>query len=73
MGSLQAAAQLHISYCEDVMHWLDGCSTICVMGGSCSGTVEGGWMGDNLQCFGEVLGLFLVFCLFYYYIIHIHA
>jgi hypothetical protein len=23
--------------------------------------------------FGEVLGLFLVLCLFYYYIIHIHA
>ena len=30
-------------------------------------------MGDNLELFGEVLGLFLVFCLFHYYIIHIHA
>jgi len=30
-------------------------------------------MGDNLEFFSEVLGLFLVFCLFYYYIIHIHA
>jgi len=30
-------------------------------------------MGDNLEFFGEVLGLFLVFNLFYYYTIHIHA
>ena len=29
-------------------------------------------MGDNLEYFGEVLGLFLVFCLFYYCIILIH-
>jgi len=29
-------------------------------------------MGDNLEFFGEVLGLFLVFSLFYYYIIRIH-
>jgi hypothetical protein len=43
------------------------------VGGYCSRTVQGGWMGDNLQFFGEVLGLFLVFCLFYDYIIHIHA
>jgi len=55
------------------MHWLDGCSRICIVGGYFSGTLEGGWMGDNLEFFGEVLGLFLVFCLFYYYIIHIHA
>ena len=55
------------------MHWLDGCSSICVVGRYFSGTLEGGQMGDNLEFFGEVLGLFLVFCLFYYYIIHIHA
>jgi len=59
--------------CEDSMHWLDGCSRVSVLGGYFSGTLEGGWMGDNLEFFGEVLGLFLVFCLFYHYIIHIHA
>ena len=42
------------------------------MGGYFSGTVEGGRMGDNLEFFGEVLGLILVCCLFYYYIFHIH-
>jgi len=55
------------------MHWLDGCLRICILGGYFSGTLEGGMMGDNLEFFGEVLGLFLVFRLFYYYIIHIHA
>jgi hypothetical protein len=55
------------------MHLLDGCSRICFVGGYFSGTLEGGRMGDNLEFFGEVLGLFLVFCLFCYYIIHIHA
>jgi len=30
-------------------------------------------MGDNLEFFDEVLGLVLVFCLFYYFIVHIHA
>jgi len=55
------------------MHWLDGSSRIWVVGGNFSGTVEGGWMGDNLEFFGKVLGIFLVFCLFYYYIIHIHT
>jgi len=30
-------------------------------------------MGDNLEFFGEDLGFLLVFCLFYYYINHIHA
>jgi hypothetical protein len=55
------------------MYWLDGCSTICVVGGYFSGTLEDGQIGDNLEFFGEVLGLFLVFCLFYYYIIHIHV
>ena len=43
------------------------------MGGYFSGTLEGGQMGDSLEFFGEVLGLFLLFCLFCYYIIHIHA
>ena len=46
--SLQAAAQLQISCCEDGIHWLDGCSRICVVGGYFSRTLEGGWMGDNL-------------------------
>jgi len=73
IGSVQAAAQLQISCCEDRMHWLDSCLTICVMGGYLSGTLQGGRMGDNLEFFGEVLGLFLVFWLFYYYIIHINA
>ena len=43
------------------------------MGGYFSGTLEGGWMGDNMEFFGEVLGRFLVFCLFDYYSIHIHV
>jgi len=55
------------------MHWLNGCSRFWVLGGYFGGTFEGGRMGNNLECFGEVLGLFLVFCLYYYYIIHIHA
>jgi len=46
------------------MHSPDGCSRICVVGGYFSATLEGGRMGDNLDFFGEVLGLFLVFCLF---------
>jgi len=71
--SVHRAAQLQISHCEDGMHRLDGCSRISVVGGYFSGTLEGGRMGDNLECFGEVLGLFLVFCLFYYDIGHIHA
>jgi len=41
------------------MHWLDGCSKIRVVGGYFSGTLEGGRMGDILECFGDVLGLFL--------------
>jgi len=55
------------------MHWLDSCSRNNVVGGYFSGTLEGGRMGDNLEFFGEVLGLFLLFCLFDYYIIHIQA
>ena len=70
---VQAAAQLQITRCEDGMHWLDGCLRICVVGGYFSGTLEGGRMGDNLEFFGEVLSLILVFCLLYYYMIHIHA
>jgi len=38
-----------------------------------SGSLEGGWKGDNLEFFGEVLGLFLVYSLFHCYIIHIPA
>jgi len=55
------------------MNWLDGCSIICIAGGYFSGTLEGGQMGDNLEFLSEVLGDFLVFCLFYYYISHIYA
>jgi len=62
IGSIQAAAKLQISCCEDGIHWLDGCSRICVVGGYVSGTLEGGRMGDNFE-----------FCLFYYYSIHIHG
>jgi hypothetical protein len=43
------------------------------VGGYLSGTIEGGCMGNNLNLFGEVLGLFLGFCLDYYNVIHIHA
>jgi hypothetical protein len=71
--SVTAAAQLQIWLCMDGMHWLDGCSRICIVGGYFSGTMEGGQMGDNIECFGEILGLFLEICLFYYYVIHIHA
>ena len=44
------------------MHWLDGGSRIWVEGGYFTDTLEGGWIGDNLEFFGEVWGLFLVFC-----------
>ena len=47
------------------MYRLDGCSRIYFVGGYISGTLEVGWMGDNLEFFGEGLGLFLVVCLFY--------
>jgi len=73
IGSVQAAAQLPISRYENGMYWLDGHSMICVVGGYFSDTLEGGRMGDNMEFLGEVLGLFLAFCLFYYYIIHIQA
>jgi len=55
------------------MHWLAGSSRIWVVGGSFSHTLEGGRMGDNLEFFGEVLGLFVVFCVFDCYIVHIQA
>jgi hypothetical protein len=73
IGSVPATALLQISRCEDGMHWLDGYSRIWVVGGYFCSTLESGRMGDNLEFFGEVLSLFLVFCLFHYYIIHIHA
>jgi hypothetical protein len=73
LRNVQVAAELQITRCEDGMSWLDGFPRICVVGGYFSGTLEGGWMGDNLQFFGEVLGLCLVFCVFYYYISQIHA
>jgi len=68
-----AACQLQNSCCEDEMHWLSCCSRICVVGGYFSGALPCGQMGNHLACFGEVLGLFLVCCSLYYYIIHIHA
>lgn len=55
------------------MYCLHGGSTICIVGGYFSGTSEGRLMGNNLELFGEFLGFFLVFRLFYYYIIHIHV
>jgi len=55
------------------MHWLNGYSRFRIGGWDFSGTLDGGRMGDNLEFFGEVLGLFLVFCLSYYYIIDIHT
>jgi len=55
------------------MHWLDGSSTIRIVGGYFSGTLEGGWMGDNLDFFGEVLGRFLAICVIYYFMGHIDA
>jgi len=73
IGIIQSATQLQISHCEDGMHWLDGWSRMCIVGGNCSGTLEGGRMGDNLEIFAEVLGPFFMFCLFNYYIGHIHA
>jgi hypothetical protein len=43
------------------------------VGGYFCDSLEGGRMGDDFEFFREVLGLFLVFCSFYYYIIHIQA
>jgi len=73
VGSVQAATPLQNSHCAHGMHWLDSCLTIRVVCGNFSGTSEGSRMGNNLEYYGVVLSLFLVFCLFYYYISHIHA
>jgi len=73
IGTIQGAAQLQIRHCEDGMNWQDSCANICVVIGNVSGTLVGGRMRANLEFLGEVLGLFYVFCLFYYYIGHIHA
>jgi hypothetical protein len=55
------------------MHCLDSGSRIWIVGAYFFGTSEGEWMGDNWEFFSESLGLFLVFSLFYYYIIHIQT
>jgi len=55
------------------MDWVDSFSRIRAVGRYFSGTLEGGRMGDNLEFFGEVLGLFLVFCVLFYYIVDFHA
>jgi len=55
-GWVQAATQLQIGHCEDRMHWLRSCAMICVVLGNVSGTLKSGWMSDNLEIFGEVLG-----------------
>jgi hypothetical protein len=73
IGIVQAATQLQICHCEDGMHWPDGYSKICIFVGYFSCTLEGGQMGDNFVFFSEVLGLFLMFCLYFYYIIQIQA
>jgi len=73
VGGIHAAPQLPNGHCEDGMYCLHGGSTICIVGGYFSGTSEGRLMGNNLELFGEFLGFFLVFRLFYYYIIHIHV
>jgi len=70
---IPAATQRENHLCEDGMHRLDSCWKICVVSGTFSDTLQGGWMGDNSEFLGQVLGLFLVFCLLYYYIIHIPA
>jgi hypothetical protein len=73
LGNAKAVAQLPMSYLDDVMHCHDSCWRICIAGGYFSDTLEGGRMGDNLQFFRHVLGLFLVIGWFYYFIIHIPA
>jgi len=64
--SVHSAVQLQIGYYEDGMYWLDGCSRHCVVGGFFSGTLQGGQMCDNLEFFGDILGLFLALSLFDY-------
>jgi len=43
------------------MHRLHSCSRMCQGGGNVSGTLEGGRMGDNLECLGDISGLILAF------------
>jgi hypothetical protein len=44
-----------------------------MVGGYDSGTLGVGLMGDNLEIVRDLLDLFLVFSLCYYYMIHIQA
>jgi hypothetical protein len=55
------------------MHWWHCGASICIVGGHFSGTLEGGWMGDNLELFGKVLGFFLVNLFIYKYYSHNHS
>jgi len=70
---VQAASQLQIGCCEDGKYWQDGCSWIRVVGGYFSAIWMGWWMRNNLEFFGEDLGLFLLVCVLYYYTTHILA
>jgi len=40
------------------MQWLDRCPRICIVGEYCYGTLNGRWMSDNLEFFGDVFGHF---------------
>jgi len=71
--SIQPAVQPKVCYCQDGIQWLDYWWRICIGGGCFSSTLEGGRMGENWEFFGQVVGLFLVFCELYWYIIQIHA
>lgn len=73
IGHLHAAAHQHISHSDNAMHSLDGCSTICIVGGYFPSTLEVGRIGDNSEFLEEDLGVFLVVSLSYYYISHIHT
>ena len=64
IGRVKATSQLEISHCEHGMHWLDGCLRIGIVEGNVSGTLESERMGDDLEFFGEVLGLFWCFVYF---------
>jgi hypothetical protein len=48
-----------------MLHCQDGCSSICIVSGYISGTLEGGWLGDSLVlfwfCFESYLGDLLSF------------
>lgn len=62
---VDSAPKVQISHPEDGTCWLDGFSMVFVLGGYCSGTLEGGRMGDNLDFFVEILDLLLKCCLVY--------